>query len=169
MVIYIILTEQIIAAEIFLERFNYFFLHFNTTNKRCTEVFFLRQKQVLLQRFSLDSWPSFVLISMWFHKDKQCLKIQAHQWCVCVKFESFHYMTAKTTCESYYPEKYSFFHKKTYSVFWTECAFLKARADLICTEPQSGTNVYCQRRRTTYHIHKYTVHVLQCWFSLTGI
>lgn len=39
MIIYIILTEQIIAAEFSIEKFNYISLHFNTTAKRCTEIF----------------------------------------------------------------------------------------------------------------------------------
>lgn len=40
MVIYILLTEQvIIAAELSIEKCNYISLHFNTPAKRCTEIF----------------------------------------------------------------------------------------------------------------------------------
>lgn len=39
MIIYIVLTEQIIAAEIAIEKCNYISLHFNTTAKRFTETF----------------------------------------------------------------------------------------------------------------------------------
>lgn len=38
MVIYILLTEQVIAAELSIEKCNYISLHFNTTAKRCTEI-----------------------------------------------------------------------------------------------------------------------------------
>lgn len=39
MIIYIIFTEQIIATEFFIEKFNYMSLHFNTTAIGCTEIF----------------------------------------------------------------------------------------------------------------------------------
>lgn len=39
MIIYIRLTEQIIATEFFIEKFNYISLHFTTTAKGCTEIF----------------------------------------------------------------------------------------------------------------------------------
>lgn len=38
-IIYIILTEQIIAVEIAIEKCNYISLHFNTAAKRFTETF----------------------------------------------------------------------------------------------------------------------------------
>lgn len=38
MIIYILLTEQSIAAEFSIENFNYIPLHFKTTAKRCTEI-----------------------------------------------------------------------------------------------------------------------------------
>lgn len=39
MIIYIILTEQSIAAEFSIENFNYIPLYFKTTAKRCTGIF----------------------------------------------------------------------------------------------------------------------------------
>lgn len=39
MIIYIVLTEQIIAAEFSNEKCNYISLRFNITAKRCTEIF----------------------------------------------------------------------------------------------------------------------------------
>lgn len=39
MIIYIILTEQIITTEIFIEKFNDISLRFNTTAKGCSEIF----------------------------------------------------------------------------------------------------------------------------------
>lgn len=39
MIIYIILTAQIIAAGFSIEIFNYISLHSNTTVKRCSEIF----------------------------------------------------------------------------------------------------------------------------------
>lgn len=39
MIIYIILTEQIIAAEFSIEKFNYISLHFNTTAKDALKSF----------------------------------------------------------------------------------------------------------------------------------
>lgn len=39
MIIYIILTKQIIAAEFSIKKFNYIPLQFDSTAKRCTEIF----------------------------------------------------------------------------------------------------------------------------------
>lgn len=55
MIIYIILTEQIISAEFSIEKFNYISQYFNATaKKRFIEIFpnWLLFSQVMLQRVS---------------------------------------------------------------------------------------------------------------------
>lgn len=104
MIIYIIFTEQIIAVEFFIEKFNYIFLYFNIIVKRCIEIFFgffLGKNRFCYEEFFKIFKGYFFLLVCDLGEIYVVLRFRFISY-FFGKFKSFDCLIVKLIFESYY-------------------------------------------------------------------